>query len=378
MSIIISRNGKKATPVEESKVEDESELQHYIADNPEVIPLDQVKENPEFFVVGVEVDTKSGPVDAIGLDSDGEIYLIETKLEQNSDKREIIAQIFDYAANIWKTDGSTDEFIENLDVKVQELCDMTLQQKIQQDFTLDATEANKVLSTLRNNIDDGYFKFVICMDALNERLKDLILYINYNSKFDIYAVDFEFYRYEDMQIVKPQLYGAEVKKDLATSTSAAKSVYTESTENVFWEYADSHINEGTLDDKRKEVLKRLVNTTKQVAEATKGRIEFRHTKNIDRTVIKLALYDVDEKISWTIDSDGGFYAQPRDKSGAQIDVVNKFTEKLVEGKIAGRNEKHLNDTKWFADIKIGKASNLEAKQFAQSFEQATSEVLGIT
>lgn len=378
MSIIISRNGKKATPVEESKIKDESQLQHYIADNPEVIPLDQVKESPEFFVVGVEVDTKSGPVDAIGLDSDGEIYLIETKLEQNSDKREIIAQIFDYAANIWKTDGSTDEFIENLDVKVQELRDMTLQQKIQQDFTLDATEANKVLSTLRNNIDGGYFRFVICMDALDERLKDLILYINYNSKFDIYAVDFEFYRYEDMQIVKPQLYGAEVKKDLATSTSATKPVYTESTEDVFWEYADSHIHEGILDDKRKEVLKRLVNTTKQVAEATKGRIGFRYTKNIDRTVIKLALYDVDEKISMTIDSDGGFSVQPRDKSGAQIDVVNKFTEKLVEGKIAGRNEKHLNATHWYAEIKIGKASNWEAKQFAKSFEQAASEVLDIT
>ena len=378
MSIIISRNGKKATPVEESKIEDESELQHYIADNPEVIPLDQVKENPEFFVVGVEVDTKSGPVDAIGLDSDGEIYLIETKLEQNSDKREIIAQVFDYAANIWKTDGSTDEFIENLDVKVQELCDMTLQQKIQQDFALDATEANKVLSILRNNIDGGYFRFVICMDALDERLKNLILYINYNSKFDIYAVDFEFYSYEDMQIVKPQLYGAEVKKDLATSTSATRPVYTESTEDVFWEYVDSHINEGILDDKRKEVLERLVNTTKQVVEATKGRIEFTHRKNIDRTFIKLALYDVDEKISMTIDSDGSFSVQPGDKSGAQIDVVNKFTEKLVEGKIAGRNEKHLNATHWHAFIKIGKASNSEAKQFAKSFEQAASEVLDIT
>jgi hypothetical protein len=56
------------------------------------------------------------------------------------------------------------------------------------------------------------------MDSLDERLKDLILYINQNSKFDIYAVDFEYYKHDQFEIVIPKLYGTEVKKMVANKS----------------------------------------------------------------------------------------------------------------------------------------------------------------
>lgn len=375
MAIIISKNDQNVSRVEESKVENESELQYYIAHHPDVIPLDQIKQDPEFFVVGMEVGTQSGPVDAIGLDSDGDIYLIETKLEQNSDKREIIAQIFDYAANIWKTEGSTEEFVNSLDTKVQELFGASLQQKVQQDFSIESDEANKVLTNMRANIDNGYFRFVICMDTLNDRLKNLILYLNQNSKFDVYAVEFEFYRHEDMQIVKPQLYGAQVKKSLTSSSANNRSQYTDSTESDFWSSVDGRLEDGSISNELRTALERLVETTRKIANETSGQVYFTHVENLDRTVVKLTLHDENDKISIYIDSDGSFSVHPRDKSGPQIDIIKIFNKKVVDAGVAERNKSHLTSIKWHTNLTASTKSNEELKTFADLFEESADEVL---
>ena len=49
------------------------------------------------------------------------------------------------------------------------------------------------------------------MDKLHSRLKDLILFINANSQFDIFAVEVEYYKHEDFEIMIPKLFGEEVK-----------------------------------------------------------------------------------------------------------------------------------------------------------------------
>jgi len=50
------------------------------------------------------------------------------------------------------------------------------------------------------------------MDSIDDRLKDLIIYINQNSQFDIYAVQLEYYEFEDNEIIIPKIFGVEVKK----------------------------------------------------------------------------------------------------------------------------------------------------------------------
>ena len=61
------------------------------------------------------------------------------------------------------------------------------------------------------------------MDSIGERLKDLILYVNQNSQFDVYAVQLEYYKFEDYEIVIPNLFGVEVKKSINISSSGQKS-----------------------------------------------------------------------------------------------------------------------------------------------------------
>ena len=80
-------------------------------------------------------------------------------------------------------------------------------------------EVDILLDTMKENINKGIFKFVVLMDQLETRLKDLIRFINQNSQFDVYAVELEYYKFNEHELMIPKLYGAEIKKDLSVSSS---------------------------------------------------------------------------------------------------------------------------------------------------------------
>ncbi len=100
MTIIITKNGKEAQKIEKSNFENEKEVQEYIKENPESLPLYEVKSDVQLLILKREFSTTSGPADAIGIDRDGDLYIIETKLYKNPDKRTVLAQVLDYGAAI--------------------------------------------------------------------------------------------------------------------------------------------------------------------------------------------------------------------------------------------------------------------------------------
>ena len=114
MSLIISSNGGKAVKIEKSSFEKEDYLQQYIYENPESIPLYEIKEDIRLLILAREFPTNSGPIDAIGIDKYGELYIVETKLYANTDKRRVIAQSLDYGAALWKHSNDFNEFLKIL------------------------------------------------------------------------------------------------------------------------------------------------------------------------------------------------------------------------------------------------------------------------
>lgn len=80
---------------------------------------------------------------------------------------------------------------------------------------------------MKNNLNEGNFKFVVLMDSMHDQLKDLILYMNQNSKFDIYGVELEYYQHESFEIMIPKLFGAEVKKDIGSRKTSIETVITD-------------------------------------------------------------------------------------------------------------------------------------------------------
>lgn len=213
MAIVVSQDGKNARKIEQSHFALEDKLQEYVKNNPDIVPIYDIDEDARLLVLAREFKTNSGPIDALGVDQDGNVYVIETKLYKNPDKRTVLAQALDYGASLWKHSGDVSDVVAALDGSVRTQFGVGIEERLQEFFETDDTEA--ILGAVTKNISDGAIRFVILMDTVDDRLKDLVTYVNRNSKFDIYAVDLEYYKHDEFEIVIPKLYGAEVKKDVA-------------------------------------------------------------------------------------------------------------------------------------------------------------------
>ena len=215
MSIIVSKKGQNTRILDSSDFQKENNLQEYIYNNPESIPIYELKEDKKLYVAKREFPTNSGPIDALAFDKDGDIYLIETKLYRNPDKRTVVAQALDYGAALWKHLTDFNEFIKILNQETQRIFNLNFQEKIEDFFDIGNEQSEIMIDSIRGNLNNGNIKFVILMDSIDERLKDLIIYVNQNSQFDIYAVQFKYYRFEDYEIIIPKIFGVEVKKKIS-------------------------------------------------------------------------------------------------------------------------------------------------------------------
>jgi hypothetical protein len=203
-------------------IQKETYLQQYIYDHPDTLPLQELKDDLKLLVLLREFPTGSGPIDALAVDADGDLYLIETKLYKNPDKRQVIAQILDYGASLWRAAENPESFIERLDELLTSQFQTTLASKISAYYELEGPALTQFMDSLKQAVAGGRFRFVVLMDRLDERLKDMISFINTNSNFDILGVGLDFYQHEGLDILIPTLFGAEAKKATTSTASGAR------------------------------------------------------------------------------------------------------------------------------------------------------------
>ncbi len=220
MGIIVSKSGKNAKRLSPTGVSSEEKLQQYIYDNPDCIPLNEYKDDIQFVILDREFRTDSGPIDALAVDQDGELYLIETKLYKNPDKRQVLAQVLDYGASLWNMFRDPEEFIDRLQEAVSVNFNMSLREKIVESFADTVSDPDEYLEELKSRVAKGTFRFVVLMDQIQDRLKHLITYMNQNSSFDVFGVELEFYQYEEYDILIPKLFGAEVRKSVGSRSGS--------------------------------------------------------------------------------------------------------------------------------------------------------------
>ncbi len=242
MSIIISSDGSDAIRLNKTSFDKEKFLQEYIYKNPESIPLYDIKEDIRLLILAREFPTNSGPIDAIGIDGTGELYIIETKLYTNADKRSVVAQALDYGASLWNHSNDFNEFLATLDKHTQKVFKLNTTDKIKEFFSLTDEEVEQVIENTKRKLNDGVFHFVVLMDKVDDRLKDLVRFVNQNSQFDIYTVEFEYYKHENQEIIIPKIFGAEIKKDISVSTSSS-SIRKSWNEELLLEDAKNNFSE---------------------------------------------------------------------------------------------------------------------------------------
>ncbi len=255
MTIIVSKEGKDSEKVEKSDFIKEDKIQELIHNNVEHLPFYGQDESIRLLSLGREFPTHHGPIDVIGIDDLGGIYIIEAKLHKNSTRREVVAQVMDYASAIWAEYKNFEEF----EKKIKERTGLqNLQEFIEKNNPFSDIEDNdieQIVQKVKQNIQTGNFKFVIVMDKLDEKLTNIIDFLNSKSSFSIYAVTFDYYKPEGFEIIIPNVYGRESEKaSTIKSTSVRNNWNKDDFDEVF-----SKTNHNT---KTKEAIESLITFTK--------------------------------------------------------------------------------------------------------------------
>ena len=103
MTIIARKNGKKFENIEKKNFNLEENLQKLIHDE-QIMKKINLGFAEDKTLVTLSREFEPGPagkLDVLAVDEDGSIYIIETKLHKNSDRRQILAQVMDYAGDMW-------------------------------------------------------------------------------------------------------------------------------------------------------------------------------------------------------------------------------------------------------------------------------------
>lgn len=185
---------------------------------------------------------RGGCIDLLGVDADGEIYIIETKLAKNADKRRIIAQALDYGAAIWGNPAELLARAEELDWR----------RRMLEFLDGDENVLPSHLAAVERNAKAGRFWFVILMDHLDDGLRELISFVNKNSQFKVLGVELDFYRHEGFEIVIPKLYGGESANDPTSPTPGGVQQKRKWDESSFFVEAEERVG-ADLSSRLKEI-----------------------------------------------------------------------------------------------------------------------------
>ena len=212
-----------------SSFEQEGKLQEYIFENPDSIPLYDIKEDIRLLILCPEFPTNTGQIDLLANNQDGEIYVIETKLYKNPDKRLVVAQVLNYGSSLWRDSFDFEAFIDKADkcIKKHFKNNTNLKGRLKEFLDFGDEDVADVIRKIKINLHEGNIKFVVLMDQLHEQLKNVIVFLNQNSKFTIYPVQLEQYNHEDMEITIPKIYCTEVTKDSPSPPIPADDVVIE-------------------------------------------------------------------------------------------------------------------------------------------------------
>jgi len=244
MPILVTPPNRKAVRVNRKRFSQEMDLQKYIHENPGAIPIEDIKEDVQLLILERESPTPVGPIDILATDSDGDIYIIETKLYRNPDKRQVLAQVLDYGAALWGLVSDPDEWLQQLEMRRANKSEEGLVELFETNFG----NNQQVMDGIKSSLQNGTYHFLILMDEVHSPLKNLILYINENSRFSVYAVEMELYEHDGYQILIPHLFGAESQKK---ATSVSQSNRRKWDEHSFFEDAQAKLEQEEIDVIRK-------------------------------------------------------------------------------------------------------------------------------
>jgi len=204
---ILLRNGNQENwkKVESFSYCDESELQKLLAESPDLIPAQELRESTSQLIAVVrEFGVPIGSIDLLGFSAEGEIAVIECKLANNPDiKRKVIGQVLEYGAALW---GMR---YEDFDQIIQDRAGKPLAELVQNEVNDPEWDEELFRSNIEENLQAGNFILVIVVDEINDALTRIIRFINAcgNPQFSFAALEMRRFQSGDVEILLPKVDG---------------------------------------------------------------------------------------------------------------------------------------------------------------------------
>lgn len=218
--------------ISETNYENEDQIQAYIYENPQILPIEELTGNKKLLVLIRELSTQYGRLDGLWIDEAGNVYIIETKLLKNPDRRHIIAQLLDYWVALWTAYKDPQDLITYLENK-----QINIKTSIAEHFQTSEEMTDNIIENFKSNIKQGIYQFVAVTDGIEKRILEQIHFINQSSKFSFYLVDLKYYRHQDSEFIIPKWYGGEIIKQNTTSNYSSKAW----NENDFFDTIETNI-----------------------------------------------------------------------------------------------------------------------------------------
>ena len=215
------RAGGNLDALEQIQFADEETIQRIFNDNPDVIPVDDLGLS-ELMVVGREATLESGWADLLAVTRSGEILIIEFKNQGNAQaRREVVGQLLDYGAALWKKCPSYDLFDKatakpyfgSTYCKDRRLKDkLSLEAAAIEFFEFAAADEQSGtaddLARFKNGIEatlkNGDFVYVIVCPDIPVSARSIIEYLAVSKSIRMYGVEIEYFKKGETEIFVPR------------------------------------------------------------------------------------------------------------------------------------------------------------------------------
>jgi hypothetical protein len=218
MAIVIRNNGGKWQKAIKVEFAAEAQLQKLLYDSPELIPTYE-EDKPAVFVREAALPG-SGYTDLLGVDGNGNILIVETKLARNDEvRRKVIGQVLEYAAYLWKMsfDDFDSLFVSREGTRVLDMLEAKNPGIVR----------DEVRDAITRNLSSGAFQLFIAVDQMNEELENIISYVSSRgSGLRLEVLEFDLHQSGPMEILVPRRYG-QLSSSEATRTQQKSAKTTD-------------------------------------------------------------------------------------------------------------------------------------------------------
>jgi hypothetical protein len=167
----------------------ENELENLVINNPKIFPVEEISENVQWIPISKQMrllrvgNNDKVRTDTIGVDDEGNIYVIENKLDDNSDESRVSQQVRDYV-HILRTMKWEDFLIK---IKKSNDSDKIREQKFNfsgkslQEILSDVkdSEGNRwskeksveCFENIKSTFEDGKFFAIVCINKISKPLR---------------------------------------------------------------------------------------------------------------------------------------------------------------------------------------------------------------